>query len=76
MGTALHKLGIDRMSVEERIALAQEIWDSIAVEAGLLPPTDEEKAELDRRLAEDDAMPDDIVSWDTLKENVSHRWKR
>ena len=76
MGTALHKLGIDRMSVEERIALAQEIWDSIAVEAGLLPPTDEEKAELDRRLAEDDAMPDDIVSWDTLKESVSHRWKR
>ena len=38
MGQALHTLGIDSMSVEDRIALVQDIWDSVAIEAGLLPP--------------------------------------
>lgn len=57
MGQALHTLGIDSMSVEDRIALAQDIWDSVAIEAGLLPPSPSDKAEIDRRLAEDDAVP-------------------
>lgn len=37
MGQALHALGIDSMSVEDRIALVKDIWDSVAIEAGLLP---------------------------------------
>ena len=71
MGQALHALGIDSMSVEDRIALVKDIWDSVAIEAGLLPPTPAEKAELDRRLAEDDATPDDTVAWETIKAESS-----
>ena len=52
MGQALHTLGIDSLSVEEHIALAQDIGDSVAIEARLLPPSATEKAELDRRLDE------------------------
>lgn len=62
MGQALHALGIDNMSFEDRIDLVQDIWGSIAVEAGLLPPSASEKAELDRRLAEGDATPNDTIA--------------
>ena len=35
MGQAMHDLGIERMPLEQRIALVQEIWDTVAVDAGL-----------------------------------------
>jgi len=76
MGQALHALGIDNMSVEERIDLVQDIWDSIAIEAGLLLPSASEKAELDRRLAEDDSTPNDTVAWETIKAEAQARWQR
>ncbi len=76
MGQALHALGIDSMSVEDRIALAQDIWDSVAAEAGLLPPGPSEKAEIDRRLTEDDAAPDDTISWDAIRSESQSRWKK
>lgn len=76
MGQALHALGIDSMSVEDRIALVKDIWDSVAIEAGLLPPTTAEKAELDRRIAEDDASPNDTVAWETIKAEAQTRWQR
>ena len=76
MGQALHALGIDSMSIEDRIALAQDIWDSVAIEAGLLPPSESEKAELDCRLAEDDATPGETVAWETIKAEAQTRWQR
>lgn len=76
MGQALHALGIDSMSVEDRIELVQDIWDSVAIEAGLLPPSPAEKAELDRRRAEDDAAPGDTITWETIKTEAQARWQR
>ena len=76
MGQALHALGIDSMSVEDRIALVKDIWDSVAIEAGLLPPSSSEQAELDRRLAEDETSPHDTVAWETIKAEAQTRWQR
>ena len=76
MGQALHALGIDSMSVEDRIALVKDIWDSVAIEAGLLPPSTAEKAELDRRLAEDNASPNNTIAWETIKAEAQSRWQR
>lgn len=45
MNTKLSKLPID-----ERIKLVEALWDSIASDQMALPLTDEQKAELDRRL--------------------------
>lgn len=45
MNTKLSKLPID-----ERIKLVEDLWDSIASDQKALPITDEQKAELDRRL--------------------------
>ena len=38
------------LPIDERIKLVEELWDSIAADQGVLPLTDDEKAELDRRL--------------------------
>jgi putative addiction module component (TIGR02574 family) len=56
------------LSVEERLELVSAIWNSIAADAqanpALLPLSDEERAELDRRVAEDDADPGAAIPWD------------
>ena len=38
------------LSIGERIRLVEDIWDSIAADQAVLPLTDEQRAELDRRL--------------------------
>ncbi len=49
------------LSVVDRLELIGDIWDSIAEEANtgpdVLPLTEDQKAELDRRMAEFDADP-------------------
>ena len=38
------------LSIGERMRLVEDIWDSIAADQALLPLTDAQRAELDRRL--------------------------
>jgi putative addiction module component (TIGR02574 family) len=76
MGASLKSLGIDRLPVEERLALVGDIWDSIAADSAALPPTDVQRDELDRRLAEHETNPDDVVSWEELRDSITERLKR
>ena len=76
MGASLKSLGIDRLSVEERLALVEDIWDSIAADSAALPLTDAQRAELDRRLAEHETNPDDVVPWEELRDSITERLKR
>jgi hypothetical protein len=39
MNATLKSLGIDRLGIDERLALVEEIWDSIAADSGALPLT-------------------------------------
>jgi putative addiction module component (TIGR02574 family) len=48
MGPTLQALGIDRMSVEDRIALATAIWESIAAEPHSPFLTETQRLELER----------------------------
>ena len=41
---------INGLSIEERIRLVEDLWDSIAAEQQALPITAAQKVELDRRL--------------------------
>jgi putative addiction module component (TIGR02574 family) len=74
--TTLEALGIDRLSVAERIALVQAIWDSIAADPDAVPLTDAQRQELERRADDDDANPDDTVSWEQAKAEALARWGR
>ena len=64
MPATLESLGIDKMSVEERIALVQAIWDSIPARP---PISDALRDELRRRSAEADADPDGGIPWEVVK---------
>lgn len=70
MAATMKELGIDRMSVEDRLALVEEIWDSIANVNGDLPLTPEQKDLLDRRIADLDANPANVLTWEQIKEHV------
>lgn len=58
-----------RLSVSERLRLVEDLWDSIAEDAPheALPVTPELAAELDRRLAEHEADPADVVPWEAAR---------
>ncbi len=76
MAVSLKSLGIDRLGVEERIALVEEIWDSIAADSAAVPLTAPQRDELDRRLADHVANPDDVVSWEDVKTSLDERLKK
>ena len=59
-----------QMSVAERIQLVEDIWDSLAASPESVPVTDAQKAELDRRLQAHAQNPDEVISWDGLKDKV------
>jgi putative addiction module component (TIGR02574 family) len=73
MGVSVKTLGIDRLNIDDRLALVEEIWASICADAKFFPLTDGQRAELDRRVADDDAFPDDVVPWDEVKASVRSR---
>jgi putative addiction module component (TIGR02574 family) len=76
MPTTMKDLGIDRLSLEERIALAHEIWESIAAEPH--PPllTESQRQELERRLRDSEANPDDVVPWEQVKADALARFRK
>ncbi len=41
---------LQQLTVEERIKLVEDLWDSIAADQGALPITADQRIELDRRL--------------------------
>ncbi len=76
MSVSLKSLGIDRLSVEERLALVEDLWDSIAGESGATSLTDAQRAELDRRLADHEANPNAVVAWEDVNASITIRLNR
>lgn len=70
MAPTMKDLGIDRLSPEQRIALALEIWESLedARPSGGLTP--EQRYELARRDAELDANPGIAMTWEQVRASV------
>ena len=76
MSPSLSALGIDRLSVEDRIALAQKIWDDAAREVEQSPLPESQLQELQRRLADSTDRPDAVVPWEDVKAKALARAKR
>lgn len=43
-------INLRSMTIEERLRLVEDLWDSISADQNVLPLTNEQKAELDIRL--------------------------
>jgi len=61
---------IKMLDITERILLVEEIWDSIAQEQDSLGLTDYEKRVIDERLLSLQKNPNNLLSWDEIKNRV------
>ncbi len=61
------------LSVSERIQLAQDIWDSVAQVPDSLALTDDEKAEIDRRLDLYHKDPNAGSPWSVVRDRIKKR---
>jgi putative addiction module component (TIGR02574 family) len=62
-----------KLSPAERLELAHELWDSIPT-ADLPPLTEEQKQEIDRRIAEHERDPSRASSWDEVRARLRARF--
>jgi putative addiction module component (TIGR02574 family) len=76
MSPTLQSLGIDQLSIAERLRLVQEIWDSIAAEVEQLPLTESQRQEVDRRLAAHRANPQAAIPWEQVEAEAVARLRR
>lgn len=56
-----------QLSTQDQLELAEVLWEDIATRGSAPQPSAAQKMELDKRLAEHEANPDDVVSWSEVK---------
>lgn len=76
MSPTLQALGIDQMSPAERIALAQEILDSVVAEQPSAPLSEAKRQELARRIADHEANPGDVIPWEQIEAEARARFRK
>ena len=62
-----------KLTAAERLELVEELWDSIADEDKALELTEEQREDLERRLAEADADPAGGSPWEEVRERIRQR---
>ena len=67
MPITMKSLGIDQLSVDDRMELLGEIWDSIAANPDDVPTTDAQKQDLRARLEAYQDNPKAGSSWEEVK---------
>lgn len=64
---------ITALSIETRIRIVQAILDSIALEQADLNLTEAQQRELDRRISDYEANPDNVLTWEEIKASIKRR---
>ena len=64
---------IKNLSTPEKILLVEDLWESIAADASVMPIPESHKSELKRRLALFDHHPGDLISLEELKSGIANR---
>ena len=76
MTPTLEDLGIHRLPIEQRIALAQEILDSVVAEQPPGPLSEAKRQELLRRLEAHTANPNDVIPWEQVEAEALARFNK
>ena len=61
---------IFRLSVAERVQLAEDLWDSVASSPEKIATTDAQRKELDRRLKAHAKDPSAALPWDEVRRRL------
>jgi putative addiction module component (TIGR02574 family) len=62
-----------KLSVTERVQIAEALWQSAWDEQANLPLTDEQRDELDRRLADYNADPNSGSTWQEVRARIEQK---
>ena len=66
-------INLDALTLEERLQLLEEVWDSLSGAPRSVPLTDAQREELDRRLDEIDRGDVIGIPWDEVLEQIRRR---
>jgi putative addiction module component (TIGR02574 family) len=66
-------IDISDLTTDQRLALIEELWDSVAARPGELTLTEEQRTELDRRLDEMDRDDTLGVPWEAAMNEIRGR---
>jgi putative addiction module component (TIGR02574 family) len=69
-------MALDNLSVDERLRLISELWDSLADEVEQAPLTEAQKREIDRRLAAFRADPNSAIPWEQVEAEALARLRQ
>jgi len=64
------RLDFRRLTVTERIQLAQDLWDSVADSEEVMELTAAQRAELDRRLESHVEDPSAAIPWEVFRKEL------
>lgn len=70
MAVTMKQLGIDKLSIEDRLALLDEIWESVAPARENQPLTEEQKELFAARMADMKNNPDNVLTWEEIQESI------
>ena len=70
----LDELGLNHLSVEDRLSLAEILRDSVAADLQNQDTTPAQAAELARRVALDEADPSRGIPWEVVRAEARARW--
>jgi len=62
------------LSIQERILLVEDLWDSITLEQNSVPITEKQKEELDHRIKTYENNPSAGTDWQTVKKRILQRY--
>jgi len=67
----------ESLPLNERIKLAQDLWENVSLQGYDPDLTPEQAAELDRRLADFEKNPHDGILWEQVEADLNKRfgWK-
>lgn len=70
-----------QLDPNERLDIAVKLWESVhppgsALPGEDIPLTDEQRAEIDRRLAEHDRNPERAAPWEAVRERLWSRFAK
>jgi putative addiction module component (TIGR02574 family) len=70
----LTKSEIAALSLDERLALIDDLWESIEEPHDAVTPPDWHREVLERRLAAAERDPQPLVSWDEARAHLAKKW--
>jgi putative addiction module component (TIGR02574 family) len=56
-----------KLPVAERLQLISDLWDSLEAETDGPPLTEDQEKEIERRLADLEANPNDVLEWSDVR---------